>query len=77
MGWCYVDLEKHDAAIATFEQALEHAPRSADGHMGLAEAFKAKNMKRDAVKHYREYLDISPEGPESAVAKRMLEELKQ
>lgn len=75
MGWCYVDLENPNAAIATFKQVLDKMPRFSDAHFGLAEAYRMKNMKRDATKHYRAYLDILPDGPEAAVAKRMLEDM--
>jgi predicted Zn finger-like uncharacterized protein len=77
MGWCYVDMEEPDAAVGSFKQALAAAPRFTDAHMGLAEAYRMKGMKRDAVKHYRAYLDILPDGPDAPVAKRMVEQLSQ
>lgn len=77
LGWCYLDLEKLAPAMASFERAILVAPNSADAHMGLAEAYKGRNMKRDAVKHYRRYLELAPEGPDAPVAKRMLTELGQ
>lgn len=75
MGLCYVDLENAAAAIETLKEALRIAPKYVDAHMGLAEAYRLRNMKRDAIKHYRAYLDIMPDGPEAAVAKRMIEQL--
>ena len=45
-------------------------------HLGLAEAYAGKNMKRDAVKHYRKYLEIMPDGPDAAVAKSAIERLQ-
>lgn len=75
MGLCYVDLENAAAAIETLKEALRIAPKYVDAHMGLAEAYRLRNMKRDAIKHYRAYLDIMPDGPEAAVAQRMIEQL--
>jgi predicted Zn finger-like uncharacterized protein len=76
MGFCYVDLENPDAAIVMFKKVLENAPRFTDAHMGMGEAYRMKGMKRDAVKHFRAYLDILPDGPDAEVAKRMLETLQ-
>ena len=77
MGWCYVDLEQPDPAIATFKQVLTKAPRFSDAHMGIAEAYRMKGMKRDATKHYQEYLNIMPNGEDADLARRMLKDLGQ
>jgi len=74
-GWCLVDLEQYDEAVAEFKTALESAPRLTDAHMGLAEAYRGKGMKRDAIKHYQAYLDVLPDGPDAAIAKRMIQQL--
>ncbi|MEZ4272107.1 MAG: tetratricopeptide repeat protein [Myxococcota bacterium] len=76
MGWCYIDLEEHNAAMATFQEILKRAPRFSDAHMGMAEVYHLKGMKRDAVKHYQKYLEILPNGSDAAVARRMLEQLQ-
>ena len=36
-----------------------------------------KGMKRDAAKHYQEYLTIMPSGEDADLARRMLKELGQ
>jgi len=77
IGWCYIDLEDPAAAVQSFKAALQIAPRLTDAHMGLAEAYRTRGMKRDALVHYRAYLDIMPDGPEAPVAKRMIEQLNQ
>ena len=41
----------------------------------LAEAFNLRNMKRDAVKHYRRFLALVPDGPDAVIARKMIEEL--
>jgi predicted Zn finger-like uncharacterized protein len=75
-GMCYLDLENPDAAISMFKQVLNAAPRFTDAHFGMGEAFRMKGMKRDAVKHYRTYIDILPDGPEADVARQMLQSLQ-
>jgi predicted Zn finger-like uncharacterized protein len=77
MGLCYLDLEGWDAAIASFSRALTLVPRFSDAHFGIAQAYQGKGQKRDAVKHYRAYLDLVPEGEDAEVAKRALSELQQ
>ncbi len=77
IGWCYIDLEEPAPAVQSFKAALQVAPRLTDAHMGLAEAYRMRGMKRDAIAHYRVYLDILPDGPEAAIAKRMVEQLNQ
>jgi len=77
MGLCYLDLEAWDSAINNFGRALTLVPRFSDAHFGIAQAYQAKGQKRDAVKHYRDYLDLVPEGEDAEVAKRALAELQQ
>ncbi|MBI5511250.1 MAG: zinc-ribbon domain-containing protein [Deltaproteobacteria bacterium] len=77
MGWCYVDMEQPDAAVATFKQVLANAPKLSDAHMGIAEAYRLKGSRRDAIKHFQEYLNIMPNGPDAEVARRALKDLGQ
>jgi regulator of sirC expression with transglutaminase-like and TPR domain len=42
----------------------------------LAEAYKYRGDNPQAVRFYQRYLDAFPEGPEAAVARRNLKELK-
>jgi predicted Zn finger-like uncharacterized protein len=76
LGLCYLDLEQFDAAIANFSRALTLVPRFSDAHFGIAEAFRAKGQKKDAIKHYKAYLDIVPEGEDAESAKKALSELQ-
>lgn len=76
MGWSYLDLEEYTLAVSSFRRALRLAPRLTEAHMGLGDAFRQKGLKRDALRHYRAYLDILPNGPEAAVARRMIRELR-
>jgi predicted Zn finger-like uncharacterized protein len=76
VGLCYLDLGNYSAAIAAFRKALQRNPGYADAVMGLAEANRYLGNKDEARKYYQKYLDILPNGPEAAVARRNLEELK-
>lgn len=76
MGWAYLDLGKVAAATATFLDVVKHNPRFSDAHLGLGESYRARDMKRDSVKHYRRYLELFPSGPEATVAKRWIGELE-
>ena len=75
LGWCALEQNDAETAVTNFTLALQRGPRQAETHFGLAEAYRAKGARRDAQKHYREYLSITPDGPLSQVARRMLEEL--
>ncbi len=76
IGWCHLDLEESATAITYFNRARAVIPDHPEAHMGLAEAYKMRGMKRDAVRYYRRYLEISPYGTEADVARRMLEQLQ-
>lgn len=77
LGYCYLDLDAAPAATQEFGKALAANPRYSDAHIGIAEAYRARNQKRDAVKHYQRYLELAPDGPEAEVAKRALKDLGQ
>ena len=66
-----------DAAIASFERALERSPRYGEALLGLAEAWKEKRDKRKAIDYYRRYIDAVPNGPEVGVARSNIERLSQ
>lgn len=77
LGFCYMDLDAAPAAIQEFTKAVAANSRYSDAHLGLGEAYRARNQKRDAVKHYQRYLDLAPDGAEAEVAKRALKDLGQ
>jgi tetratricopeptide (TPR) repeat protein len=77
LGFCFLDLEDNDSAIGEFSKAVRSNSRFSDAYMGLAEAFRARNQKRDAVKNYQKYLDITPDGQDAEVARRALKDLGQ
>jgi Tfp pilus assembly protein PilF len=77
LGLCYIDAEQPGSAIAQFQKALAANSRYSDAHMGMAEAFRSRGQKRDAVKHYQMYLDLAPDGNEANVAREALKQLGQ
>jgi predicted Zn finger-like uncharacterized protein len=77
LGLVYLDMEQAVNAIAYFQKAVAANSRYSDAYMGLAEAYKARGQKRDAVKNYQRYLELAPSGPEAPVAQRALKDLGQ
>jgi predicted Zn finger-like uncharacterized protein len=75
-GICFLDDGAYGAAINWFHRALKSNSRHADAIMGLAEAYKYRGDNPQAVRFYQRYLEAFPAGPEAAVARRNLKELK-
>ncbi len=75
-GLCHLDAGSFLAASNWFRRALKKNNRFADAIMGLAEAYRYSGRKQQAAKYYQRYLDVMPNGPESAVARRNLQDLK-
>ena len=71
-GWCYIDLEDINAAVKSFNIALEWQPNFADAYMGLGETYHADDRNDLALKNYKKYVGLVPNGPETPVAKRMI-----
>ena len=71
-GWCYIDLEDIKAAVKNFNLALEWQPNFADAYMGLGETYHADDKNDLALKNYKKYVGLVPNGPETPVAKRMI-----
>jgi predicted Zn finger-like uncharacterized protein len=75
-GLCHLDNGSYGMAITWFRRALKKNPRFADAIMGLAESYKYQGNKEQARTYYQRYLDVLPGGPEAAVARRNLKEMK-
>lgn len=52
--------QAYEAAIAKFNQALEHEQTYGDAHRNLGIVFAKLNKQNQAVKHYRLYLKLKP-----------------
>jgi len=72
-GWCYLDKSQNAMALSSFQAALDANANYADAHMGLAEAWRARQNKQKAVAEYKKYVELG--GPEAEIAKRAIEEL--
>ena len=75
-GLCLLDMGSNSSAISTFKRALKINPSYGDAIMGTAEAYKYRKDTANAIKYYKKYLDVLPDGPEAAVARSNLEQLK-
>lgn len=72
-----VALEIQDTALAeeAFRNALERHPDYPDAHFHLAQLLAESGRARDAVPHWRRYLEYDDAGPWAATARQRLEEL--
>ncbi len=58
------DKKKLGEAAARFKKAIEIYPRYAKAHRGLAIVLAKQNKPKEAVEHYRTYLEIEPNAPD-------------
>jgi len=75
-GECFLDLGSNHAAITWFKRALKTNQNFGPAIIGLAEAYRYLNKKQKAVHYYKRYLNVIPDGPEAAVARNALKDLK-
>ena len=76
-GACYLDLSRYAQAEASFEEALESDPRSAESLFGLAETCRYMGRKADAVAWYERFLAVRSTGDDAAAARRLISQLKE
>jgi predicted Zn finger-like uncharacterized protein len=75
-GLALYDLGRTDDAISAFKNTLDQNHKFGDAMIGIAEAYKREKKNKDAVKYYREYLDMYPSGEQAAVAKANVDALQ-
>jgi len=75
-GLCYLELENYPPAAASFEAALGLRADDPEALLGLAETYRWRGKKADAIRYYERYLAAHPDGEEAAVARNALEELR-
>ncbi len=78
-GLALYDLGRTDDAIAAFKAALQldHQHKLfGEAMIGLAETYKRQKNNKEAVKYYREYLEMYPTGEQAAVARANVDALK-
>jgi predicted Zn finger-like uncharacterized protein len=76
LGYCDLDGEKFSAAVEHFKRALAIAPSYGEAMIGLAEAYKLRGDRREALSWYKQYLTAQPNGPKAAMAKNNIRDLE-
>lgn len=61
-----------DAALAAYRRALAAEPQLAAAERGMAIAWTAKGDKREAVAHYRRYLELHPTAKDAPEVRRII-----
>ena len=75
VGLFYLHKGNVDAAIDRFKDAIELRPNFAKPRLLLAEAYEKKGDKAEALKYYKEYLEVFPTAPDSRNVRKKIEKL--
>ena len=75
VGEFYLKKGDIDAAIDRFLEAIRLKKDFARPRLLLGEAYEKKDEKTDALKYYKEYLQILPKAPDAAKVRKRIEKL--
>lgn len=75
IGLFYMKKGDLDAAIDRFQDAIRLRSNFARPRLLLGEAYEKKNDKAQALKYYKEYLQILPRGPDAKKVRGRIEKL--
>jgi tetratricopeptide (TPR) repeat protein len=75
VGMFYLHKGNVDAAIDRFKDAIELRPNFAKPRLLIAEAYERKGEKAEALKYYKEYLQVFPTAPDAKSVRRKIEKL--
>jgi len=75
VGQFYVRKGDIDAAIGRFQDAIRLRSNFAKPRLLAAEAYEKKGDKVDAVKYYKEYLQVFPKAPDAKKIQSRIEKL--
>jgi predicted Zn finger-like uncharacterized protein len=75
LGYCDLDGEKFSAAVDHFKHALSLQASYGEALIGLAEAYKLRGDKHEALGWYKQYLERLPNGPKAAMARNNVRDL--
>jgi predicted Zn finger-like uncharacterized protein len=75
-GIAYSNLEQWPKAITAFQAAIQKSPEFSEAVMGLAEAYRYKGDKTQALVYYKKYLALTPDGADAPAAKAQIQSLK-
>jgi cytochrome c-type biogenesis protein CcmH/NrfG len=75
VGQFYMRKGDVDAAIDRFQDAIKQKPNFARPRVLLGEAYEKKGDKAQALKYYKEYLEVLPKAPDAAKIRKRIEKL--
>ena len=75
VGKFYMDKGDWDAAITRFEDAIRLRANFAKPREMMAEAYEKKGDKQEAVRYYKEYLQVLPNAPDAKKIQKKIEQL--
>jgi tetratricopeptide (TPR) repeat protein len=75
VGKFYMDKGDWDAAITRFEDAIRLRANFAKPRELMAEAYEKKGDKQEAVRYYKEYLQVLPNAPDAKKIQKKIEQL--
>jgi tetratricopeptide (TPR) repeat protein len=77
VGLFYLHKGDVDAAIDRFKDAIQSRPNFAKPRLLLAEAYEKKGDKTEALKYYKEYLQVFPGAPDAKKVQKKIDKLSQ
>ncbi len=75
VGMFYLHKGDIDAAISRFQDAIRLRSNFAKPRLLLAEAYEKKGEKANALKYYKEYLQVYPKAPDAKKIQAKIERL--
>jgi tetratricopeptide (TPR) repeat protein len=72
-AWLYNE-KKYTDSVAAFERAIEISPDMAAAQRGLASSLVQLDRTRDAVPHYRRYLELRPDADDADEIRQTIED---
>jgi tetratricopeptide (TPR) repeat protein len=75
VGMFYLHKGDVDAAIDRFKDAIQSRPNFAKPRLLLGEAYEKKGDKTEALKYYKEYLQVFPGAPDAKKVQKKIEKL--
>ncbi len=75
VGIFYMHKGDIDAAISRFQDAIRLRSNFAKPRLLLAQAYEKKKDKTNALKYYKEYLQVYPKAPDAKTVQNKIEKL--
>lgn len=76
LSWSQIDLGKNEAAAQGFRSVLARDASIAEAHFGIGEALRGLGKTAEAIAAYEKYLELTPDGPDAAVAQNAISALQ-